>query len=86
MVNSYGTRKIREMKNYLTNTIKKESNGIRLEKRKTDLKKEAFIQEIKNGLGEEIKLNPNKVEVVIKAPIKQDWLFKRVFKKIFKVF
>lgn len=74
------------MKNYLTNTIKKESNGIRLEKKKTDLRKEAFIQEIKNGLGEEIKLNPNKVEVAIKAPIKQDGFLKKFFKKIFKVF
>jgi len=86
MVNSFGTRKIREMKDYFDNSIKKESNNIRLEKKKTDLKKEAFIQEIKNGLGEEIKINPNKVEVEIKAPIKQDGFFKRVLKKIFKVF
>jgi|TARA_R110000851_G_scaffold251971_5_gene404494 hypothetical protein len=74
------------MKDYLTNSIKKESNGIALEQKKTDLRKEAFIQEMKNGLGEEIKLNPNRVEVVIKAPIKRDGCIKRFFKKIFKVF
>ena len=84
MVNSFGTGKIRKMKNYLTNTIKKESNSIKLETRKTDLKKEAFIQEIKNGLGEEIKLNPNQVKFAIKP--KKDGFFKRTFKRIFKVF
>jgi hypothetical protein len=74
------------MKDYLANSIKKESNGIALEQKKTNLRKEAFIQEMKNGLGEEIKLNPNRVEVAIKAPIKRDGFFKRFFKKIFKVF
>jgi len=74
------------MKDYLTNSIKKESNGIALEQKKTDLRKEAFIQEIKNGLGEEIKLNPNRVEVVIKTPIKRDGFLKRFLKRLNKVF
>jgi hypothetical protein len=71
------------MRNYLTNEIKKEENGIKLETKKTNLRKEAFIQEIKNGLGEQIKSNPNKVTI---TKPKKVGFFKRFLQKIFKVF
>jgi len=71
------------MKNYFTNEIKKEKNGIKLEKRKTDLSKEAFIQEIKNGLGEQIRANPNKV--IINTKPKEN-IFKRFLKKLMQIF
>lgn len=71
------------MKNYFSNEIKKEENGIKLQSKKTDLSKEAFIQEIRNGLGEQIKTINNKV--IIKTKPKEN-LFKRFFKKLMKVF
>jgi hypothetical protein len=71
------------MKDYLTKEIKKESNGIKLEIKKTNLKKEAFIQEIKNGLGEQIKLNRNKVEII--KPKKISFI-KRFISKLYKMF
>ena len=46
--------------------IKTLENENKLEIKKTDLKKMSFISEIKNGLGEEIKGNPNSVIVTIK--------------------
>jgi len=70
------------MKNYHANVIKKEENGIKLETKKTDLRKEAFIQEIRNGLGEQIKSNPNKVIIHTKP---KENIFKRflnILKKI----
>jgi len=71
------------MKNYFYNEIKKEENGIKLERRKTDLSKEAFIQEIKNGLGEQIKANHNKA--IINTKPKEN-IFKRFFKKLMQIF
>jgi hypothetical protein len=49
---------------------------------KTSLKKQAFINEIKNGLGEEMKKNLNTIKV-----IKKPWYvkFKEFFTKLFKV-
>ena len=41
--------------------IKKEQNLIELDKEITQLKKEQFIRQIKNGLGEKIKHNGNQV-------------------------
>lgn len=63
--------------------IEKELNAMKLEAKKTDLSKEAFIQEIKNGLGEKIKENPNKVGII--CPPKEN-IFKRFFKKLMKTF
>lgn len=47
----------------------------------TDIRKKKFIGDLKNGLGDEIKKNPNKVKI-----IKQPW-YKKVsnfFKKVFR--
>tara|TARA_Y100001937_G_C7021680_1_gene285745 strand:+ start:462 stop:653 length:192 start_codon:yes stop_codon:yes gene_type:complete len=41
--------------------LKREENLIRFDKEKTELKKEQFINEIRNGLGEHIKKNGNKI-------------------------
>jgi hypothetical protein len=56
---------------------------IHLEKYKTALKKAQFIQEIKNGLGKEIKINPNKLTIINKP-----WYIKlgNIIKKIFTKF
>lgn len=56
---------------------------IQLEKYKTALKKAKFIMEIKNGLGQEIKNNPNKITI-----IKKNWYQKLgdMIKKIFTKF
>jgi len=83
MVDTYDSGKVRKMKNYHENEIKKEGNAIKLETKKTNLKKESFIQEIKNGLGEEIKSNPNKVIIMTKP---KENIFKRFFKKLMKTF
>ena len=52
-------------------------------KYKTALKKQQFINEIKTGLGEEMKLNPSKIKI-----IKKSWLerLKLTIKKIFTKF
>ena len=60
--------------------IKKEQNLIALDKEKTQLKKEQFIREIRNGLGEHIKQNGNKV-----TKIKVSW-WKRILNKLSKLF
>lgn len=83
MVNPYFTGKVGAMKNYYDNEIKKEINAIKLEAKKTDLNKEAFIQEIKNGLGEQIKLNPNKVEIITRP---NENIFKRFFRRLMRTF
>jgi hypothetical protein len=59
---------------------KKEENLIAFDKEKTKLKKEQFIEEIRNGLGEHIKKNGNKV-----TKIKVSWWvrLKRKMKNIF---
>lgn len=41
------------------------------EKEKTKLKKEKFIRDIKNGLGEQIKFNGNKVKIVKKSKFRR---------------
>lgn len=59
---------------------KKEENLISFDKEKTKLKKEQFIKEIRNGLGEHIKKNGNKV-TKIKVSL---WVrLKRKMKNIF---
>ena len=58
-------------------------NAILNDKYKTALKKAQFINELKSGLGEEIKKNPNKVKVN-----KKTWYQKFIItlKKIFTKF
>tara|TARA_R100000084_G_C4534980_1_gene92942 strand:- start:227 stop:418 length:192 start_codon:yes stop_codon:yes gene_type:complete len=60
--------------------IKREENLIALDKEKTQLKKEQFINEIRNGLGDHIKKNGNKV-----TKIKVSW-WVRLKRKITKLF
>lgn len=50
------------------------------EKEKTQLKKEKFIKDIKNGLGEQIKFNGNKVKVIKKSK------FKRFLERLMDIF
>jgi hypothetical protein len=52
------------------------------DKRKTDISKQQFINELKSGLGVEIRKNPNKVTI-----IKRPWYYKtfKFIKKIFRV-
>ena len=47
--------------------LKREENLIRFDKEKTELKKEQFINEIRNGLGEHIKKNGNKITKIKKS-------------------
>lgn len=61
--------------------IRQIENEIMGDKFMTEIRKKKFIGDLKNGLGEEIKKNPNKVKV-----IKNPW-YKKVsnfFKKIFR--
>ena len=46
---------------------KREENLIKFDKEKTVLKKEQFINEIRNGLGEHIKKNGNKITKIKKS-------------------
>lgn len=46
---------------------KREENLIKFDKEKTILKKEQFINEIRNGLGEHIKKNGNKITKIKKS-------------------
>lgn len=60
--------------------MQEEFDGIKNETIKTDLSKKAFIKEIKNGFGEKIKNNPDKVVVVKLSIIKR---FSNFLSKIF---
>lgn len=60
--------------------LKKIESDVELEKLKTQLKKEKFIKDIKEGLGEHIKSNGGKVKK-IKKP-----LLKRIWGKLLKIF
>lgn len=53
--------------------FKKIDSDIELEKLKTQLKKESFIREIKNGLGDHIKNNGNKIKKIKKSRLKKFW-------------
>lgn len=64
----------------LDREINQAGNAILNEKYKTALKKAQLINEIKSGLGEEIKKNPNKVKV-----IKKTW-FEKFMSNIKKIF
>lgn len=62
------------------NELKKVESDIRLDNLKTELKKENFIREIKNGLGDHIKVNGGKVKKIKKS------FFKRTWEKFLKIF
>lgn len=64
----------------LNREVKQAENEILLEKYKTALKKNQFINEIKSGLGQEIKKNPGKVKI-----IKKTW-YQKFFNGIKKIF
>jgi flagellar basal body-associated protein FliL len=53
--------------------IKKIQSDLELEKLKTQLKKEQFVKQIKSGLGEHIKNNGGKVNVIKKSRFKKFW-------------
>lgn len=57
-------------------------SDIKSTKIKTDLAKERFINELKGGLGNKIKENPNRVKIIKPSPIKRlvNW-FKNIFTK-----
>jgi hypothetical protein len=54
-----------------------------VEKYKTALKKQQFINELKSGLGDEIKKNPNKAKIIEKKWYQRFGIF---FKNIFTKF
>tara|TARA_B100000575_G_C22497951_1_gene326712 strand:- start:12 stop:203 length:192 start_codon:yes stop_codon:yes gene_type:complete len=60
--------------------IERERFGIEMDREKTQLKKEQFIREIKNGLGEHIKKNGNKVKKIKISKWENFWLkLKKIF-------
>ena len=54
-----------------------------MEKYKTALKKGQFVNEIRNGLGKEIKKNPSRAKIIKKTTTQKIMLF---FKNIFTKF
>lgn len=70
-------------KDIISKELDAAEKDIELEKYKTALKKAKFIDEIKKGLGNEIKNNPNKIKI-----IKRPWYYSigQIFKKIFTRF
>lgn len=64
----------------LTKELDATEKDIELEKYKTALKKAKFIQEIKSGLGQEIKKNPNKITIITKP-----W-YQKVLQFVKKIF
>jgi hypothetical protein len=71
------------MSRMIERTTKLAENDILVEKYKTALKKQQFINELKSGLGNELKNNPSKVKI-----IKKTWMerFMLGLKKIFTKF
>jgi len=67
----------------ISNELDATEKANNLEKYKTALKKAEFINELKNGLGKEIKKKPNQITF-----IKKPWHYKlkMFFKKIFTRF
>lgn len=56
-----------EKRDPILREIDLEKKGIEVDKEATKLKKSAFISEIKNGLGEDIRKNPNGVKINTKT-------------------
>lgn len=61
-------------------------NDIKGLKLSTEMKKASFINEIKNGLGEEVKKNPNKVKKLEKLEPKWHVKMSNFIKKLFTKF
>jgi RNase P/RNase MRP subunit p29 len=53
--------------------FKKINADIEAEKEKTQLKKEQFIKQIKNGLGDYIKVNGGKINKIKKSKLRKFW-------------
>ena len=53
--------------------IKREENLMAFDREKTELKKEQFIKQIRNGLGEHIKKNGNKIKKIERSRWKIFW-------------
>lgn len=71
------------MSKQLNREVDKLEKDMLVEKYKTSLKKMEFINEIKQGLGEEIKKNPNNVKIIKKTWSQKIRLF---FVKLFTKF
>ena len=54
--------------------IKREENLMAFDREKTELKKEQFIKQIRNGLGEQIKKNSNKVKRIKRSRWERFWV------------
>ena len=60
--------------------IEREEKLIQFDREKTELKKEQFIREIRNGLGEHIKKNGNKITKIKRSKWKLFWAkIKQIF-------
>ena len=64
-------------------TLDSNINKMKADKANTELKKNKFISEIKSGLGEKIKENPNEIKVIQKSKKQK---IKDFLKKIFNKF
>lgn len=53
--------------------IEREEKLIQFDREKTELKKEQFIREIRNGLGDHIKKNGNKVNKIKRSRWERFW-------------
>lgn len=53
--------------------IEREEKLIQFDREKTELKKEQFIREIRNGLGEHIKKNGNKITKIKRSKWELFW-------------
>ena len=67
----------------ISKEIIEHTNSIKLENKKTSLKKLSFIKEIKSGLGEEIKEKPNEIEYVKPPRVNP---ISRFFKRLLEIF
>ena len=54
--------------------IKREENLMAFDREKTELKKEQFIKQIRNGLGDHIKKNGNKVTRIKRSRWERFWM------------
>lgn len=69
-------------KDMLSNELKETEKINELEKQKTIKKKKEFINEIKSGLGKEIKQNPSAVKIIKKPWYNSFFVFlKKIFTK-----
>ena len=54
--------------------LEREEKLIQFDREKTELKKEQFIREIRNGLGEHIKNNGNKITKIKRSRWERFWI------------